>query len=79
MLNRRVKLRIPTYSVGLGEISRWLVKPGLAPANEAAIRTDGTIDYAAVTCEARPFPVLGFTQRGEGESGYPLRCSMEPE
>ena len=45
---------------------------GLAPANEAAIRTDGTIDYAAVTCEARPFPVLGFTQRGEGESGYPL-------
>lgn len=30
------------------------------------------IDYAAVTCEARPFPVLGFTQRTERESAYPL-------
>lgn len=32
----------------------------------------GEIDYAAVTCEARPFPVLGFTQRSESESAYPL-------
>ncbi len=30
------------------------------------------IDYAAVTCEARPFPVLGFTQRSENESAYPV-------
>ncbi len=35
-------------------------------------RSSGTIDYAAVTCEARPFPVLGFTQRSEPESAYPL-------
>jgi hypothetical protein len=32
----------------------------------------GAIDYAAVTCEARPVPMLGFTQRGEAESAYPL-------
>ncbi len=32
----------------------------------------GAIDYAAVTCEARPFPILGFTQSREGESAYPL-------
>ena len=32
----------------------------------------GAIDYAAVTCESRPFPVLGFTQRSESESAYPL-------
>ncbi len=30
------------------------------------------IDYAAVTCESRPFPVLGFTQSAESESAYPL-------
>ena len=30
------------------------------------------IDYAAVTCEARPFPVLGFTQSSETESAYPV-------
>jgi hypothetical protein len=32
----------------------------------------GLIDYAAVTCEARPFPILGFTQTREGESAYPI-------
>lgn len=30
------------------------------------------IDYAAVTCEARPHPLLGFTQHSESESAYPL-------
>ena len=47
-------------------------KVGLAPADERVTRKDAAIDYAAVTCEARPFPVLGFTQRAETESGYPL-------
>ena len=32
----------------------------------------GPIDYAAVTCESRPFPILGFTQKSEGESAYPI-------
>ena len=32
----------------------------------------GSIDYAAVTCESRLFPVLGFTQRRVSESAYPL-------
>ena len=32
----------------------------------------GRIDYAAVTCESRPFPILGFTQSSETESAYPL-------
>jgi hypothetical protein len=30
------------------------------------------IDYAAVTCESRPFPVLGFSQSSETESAYPV-------
>ena len=30
------------------------------------------IDYAAVTCESRPVPVLGFTQFSETESAYPI-------
>jgi hypothetical protein len=30
------------------------------------------IDYAAVTCESRPFPVLGFAQSSGSESAYPL-------
>ncbi len=30
------------------------------------------IDYTAVTCESRPFPVLGFTQSCETESAYPV-------
>jgi hypothetical protein len=34
--------------------------------------TLGLIDYAAVTCEARPFPILGFTQGSEAESAYPI-------
>jgi hypothetical protein len=32
----------------------------------------GRIDYAAVTCESRPFPILGFTQSTEAESAYPI-------
>jgi hypothetical protein len=32
----------------------------------------GLIDYAAVTCEARPFPILGFVQGSEAESAYPI-------
>jgi hypothetical protein len=30
------------------------------------------VDYAAVTCEAQPRPVLGFVQSSESESAYPL-------
>lgn len=30
------------------------------------------IDYAAVTCEARPVPVLGFTAWSESQSAYPI-------
>jgi hypothetical protein len=30
------------------------------------------IDYAAVTCESRPVPLLGFTQHSETESAYPI-------
>jgi hypothetical protein len=30
------------------------------------------IDYAAVTCESRPFPILGFSQTSETESAYPI-------
>lgn len=41
-------------------------------ADEVEARRHGAIDYAAVTCEARPFPILGFTQREAAESAYPL-------
>lgn len=30
------------------------------------------IDYAAVTCESKPFPVMGFAQSADSESAYPL-------
>jgi hypothetical protein len=30
------------------------------------------IGYAAVTCESRPFPILGFSQSSETESAYPI-------
>lgn len=30
------------------------------------------IDYAAITCEARPLPTLGFVQSSATESAYPL-------
>ena len=43
--------------------------PGSAPDDGAPPRT---IDYAAVTCESRPWPVLGFVQQEESESAYPL-------
>ena len=48
-------------------------------ATSVGFRADGVdanhsdrIDYAAVTCESRPFPVLGFTQSSETESAYPI-------
>lgn len=43
-----------------------------APDPPAAPRPGDGIDYAAVTCEARPLPVLGFTQQAEDESAYPI-------
>lgn len=30
------------------------------------------IDFAAVTCESRPFPILGFTQTSPTESAFPI-------
>jgi len=30
------------------------------------------IDYAAVTCESRPFPMLGFAQSSVAESAFPI-------
>lgn len=41
-----------------------------APVDLSA--TPPAIDYAAVTCESRPFPVIGFTQRSAVETAYPL-------
>lgn len=38
----------------------------------APTRVPHAIDYAAVTCEARPIPVLGFTASSETESAYPI-------
>jgi len=47
--------------------------PGYESSSESTSGVHaGDIDYAAVTCEARPFPVLGFTQRAPTESAYPL-------
>lgn len=44
-----------------------------APAPiEAAHGLSSPIDYAGVTCEARPFPVLGFTQATDSDSAYPV-------
>lgn len=48
------------------------IGPPEQPADEELAGPGATIDYAAVTCESRPFPVLGFTQRSESESAYPL-------
>ncbi len=45
---------------------------GNAPATPVRIRSPHAIDYAAVTCEARPVPVLGFTAANESESAYPI-------
>jgi hypothetical protein len=30
------------------------------------------VDFTAVTCESRPFPILGFTQSSPTESAYPI-------
>ncbi len=51
-----------------------VAKPGAAPSASVAstARAPHSIDYAAVTCEARPVPVLGFTARTESESAYPI-------
>jgi hypothetical protein len=46
-----------------------------SPAGSASsLRAEAphAIDYAAVTCEARPFPTLGFAQHSESESAYPI-------
>ncbi|HEB89013.1 MAG TPA: hypothetical protein ENI85_05540 [Deltaproteobacteria bacterium] len=43
-----------------------------APPEEEIDPCRDRIDYAAVTCESRPFPVLGFTQSAENESAYPI-------
>jgi hypothetical protein len=45
---------------------------GEAPGPPANGHAPHTIDYAAVTCEARPMPVLGFTARSDSESAYPI-------
>ncbi len=47
-------------------------KAGGVPATPVRMRTPHAIDYAAVTCEARPVPVLGFTASSESESAYPI-------
>jgi hypothetical protein len=51
-------------------------KAGSAPpavtADGPRYRSPHAIDYAAVTCEARPVPVLGFTAASESESAYPI-------
>jgi len=47
-------------------------KAGAAPSSPTPRRSPHAIDYAAVTCEARPVPVLGFTAANESESAYPI-------
>ena len=46
-------------------------RPGRANPTAAA-EAFHAIDYAAVTCEARPVPVLGFTASRDSESAYPI-------
>lgn len=50
------------------------VRFAMEPAARPAVDGDrlGEIDYAAVTCEARPVPVLGFTAASEDESAYSI-------
>jgi hypothetical protein len=45
---------------------------GVVEDPDAVERDARPVDYAAVTCEARPFPVLGFVQSEDSESAYPL-------
>lgn len=40
------------------------------PKAEANEEPDPEIDFAAITCEARPFPLLGFTPGTDQESAY---------
>jgi hypothetical protein len=42
------------------------------PESEADAAKPWPIDYAAVTCELRRVPVLGFTQGDENDSAYPI-------
>lgn len=44
---------------------------GFGGADSGETSPDPEIDFAAVTCEARPFPLLGFTPGTEEESAYP--------
>ncbi len=41
-------------------------------ASSSLVRALNTIDFAPLTCESRPAPVLDFTQRVETESAYPI-------
>jgi hypothetical protein len=41
-------------------------------SEDADAENPDRIDYAAVTCESRPFPVLGFSQSSESDSAYPI-------
>ena len=52
----------------LAPVEESLADSASRPSEEAP----HAIDYAAVTCEARPFPTLGFTQHSESESAYPI-------
>ena len=45
---------------------------GFQEAPEAGPAAPSAIDIAAVTCESRPFPLLGFVQSAETESAYPV-------
>ncbi|MFK7897230.1 MAG: hypothetical protein AB8G23_15420 [Myxococcota bacterium] len=68
-------------STGLGFVGADGAEPATivkhtdaAASPEAEASTFGRsalIDFAAVTCEARPFPLLGFTPATEQESAYP--------
>lgn len=54
------------------EVARAGSLPAAGDPEPAAMSGHATIDYAAVTCESKPFPVLGFTQHSESESAYPI-------
>lgn len=57
-------------AVARGEVpdSFSSAKESNTPASE---KPNSEIDFAAVTCEARPFPLLGFTPGSDQESAYP--------
>jgi hypothetical protein len=45
---------------------------GFRESSVGAAEPPSRIDVAAVTCESRPLPLLGFVQSGESESAYPV-------